>query len=222
MGTSWWRRLLGRTRTPAEDAAVRAFRRSLPVRYTLFRGGVFAVVAVLLAGVVLLVRQGPVSTVLRAWDAVRGTTAPVVVVATTPDGTTTGDVANLTDGVGTTAWTTDWAADDRRGACAPGATGSGVVLQFADGVDVRRVGVAAGIGTNPQQENRPAVLELRGDTGCTSVELTDTTQEQFVDLPEPLSTGRLRVGVVDVYTVAEGGLPQVSLSEIRVFSRPVR
>ena len=225
----WWRRIFGGHRTPAERAALRAYRHSLPMRYRLIRAGVALVVALLVVAVGLAVRNGdPIGWAQARWYDFKGTVVPVRDITPTLDPPATEDPAfaaiNATDGNEATAWATTWLGTGEPKGCGAPRTSAALLLTFKVPADLRQLRVRAGLPTaDPARlsQHRPRVLELRFSDGqCVTRTVLDSADPQLIALPEELSTTSVRVDVVDVYPVE--GATLVALSEIELRQRPPR
>jgi len=225
---SWWRRLLGLHRSPTERAALRTYRRSLPLRYRLIRtGGILALVALLVVGFLLL-RSDPVTWASDRWYDLRDTLEPVRATAELdppgPERPQFGPGLAL-DGAPGTAWGTSWIEASGAGDCGTQRTSAGLLLTFPDGpADLRRVRVLGGLPAEDDDrllQWRPRVLELRFSDGtCQRVTLEDLGAPQDVDLEAPVSTTSLRVDVAEVFPRHAGENDVVAISELVPLARP--
>ena len=225
----WWRRIFGGNRTPSERAALRAYRRSLPMRYRLIRVGVAVVVALLVAGAVLAVNRDPIGWAKARWYDFKGTVVPVRDITPTldPAGSENADFPPpyAIDGDEGTAWAANWTGTGKPEGCGTPNTAAGLLLTFQEPVDLRRLDVRAGLPTaDPARltQHRPRVLELRfSDGDCVTLPVRDSGDLQVVEL-DPVSTTSVRMDVVAVYPADAAGATLVALSEIALFQRPPR
>jgi hypothetical protein len=223
----WWRRLLGRGRTPGERAALRTYRRSLPTRYRVYRGLAALLAAVLVGLATWAVQGNPLRWAETRWDDLRDTVEPVALTGAALDPETAQprtdfEPANAADGDASTAWATAWEAGEPARACrGERHTAEALVLRFRSVADVRKLRVLAGLpADDPQRQvfNRPRLLEVRSSDGtCQAVPLDDQAEAQVVSLKTPVSTDLLRIDVLDVYA---GTNDQVALSEVVPLQRP--
>ncbi len=231
---SWWRRVLARGRTERERAALRAYRRSLPLRFRLIRAGGIALVLALVAGAVLAVRGDPVGWAHARWHDFKGTLVPVPDVTAGLDPAveqTPGFEPGLAvDGDPGTAWATTWTGplegQPGEAACGAPQTAAGLLLTFPQPADVRKIRVLAGLPTaDPARlaQSRPAVLELRFSDGrCERHALDDTGGTQELDLRQPVSTSSIRVDVLAIHPGEGDSAALVAVSEIAARQRPPR
>jgi zinc-ribbon domain len=229
----WWRRLFGGHRTTDERRALRAYRRSLPTRYRVFRAVAGLLVIALVGAAVWAVNADPIGWARARWDDVQDTLVPVRDVQATLDpaaaqARTDFAPGSAVDGNPATAWATSWTAGGPPASCnGEQRTAERLVLTFPGGIaDVRELRIEAGLAEGDErrlQQNRPKVLELRSSDGtCQPVALTDRAAVQTVRLPEPVSTDVLLVDVVDVYPAQPGTTDLVAISEIVLLQRPPR
>lgn len=227
---SWWRRLLTRGRSPSESKALRAYRRSLPMRYRVFRaiGGLLALTLVAL--LVWAIRGNPISWAKARWYDLRDTVQPVAVSGAVLDPAESParpefEPTAAVDGDPASAWATPWTAGAQPAACSgERATVEALVLRFEEVSDVRKLRVTAGLpAADPGRlvQNRPRLLEVRSSDGtCQTLPLADRATPQTLELPQPLSTDLLRIDVVDVYPPESAGSDLVAISEVVVLRRP--
>ncbi len=230
-----WRRL-GPTRSAAEREALRAYRRSLPVRYRLFRaGGVLGLVALLLAGYAVTGGR-PAAFALDRWDDLRGTLVPVgPATATTapPDAELSEyEAAKAVDGSPRTAWATVWRAGTVPAlvigdtGCRSTATTAALLLTLPRAAPVRAVAVTPGLPQDDPErvlQWRPKLLELRFPDGrCQSVTVPDRGVPVVLELERVVSASTVRVDVVDAYQPQGGAADRIAISEIELQQRPPR
>jgi hypothetical protein len=224
----WWRRLISGDRTPAERSALRAYRRSLPMRYRLIRAGLALMALLLVVGAFFAVQRDPIGWAKARWYDVQDTVQPVRggTPALDPPGGENVEFppAAAVDGSPDTAWATTWLGTGDPAGCGAPQTNGGLLVTFAAPVDLRRLDVVAGLPSGdpfrPTQP-RPSVLELRfSDGNCLPVPVSDSGDVQVVELPEPVSTTSVRIDVADVYPAADGGVPFVTVSEVEFLQRP--
>jgi hypothetical protein len=223
----WWP--FGRRRSAAERAARQAFRRSLPVRYWIYRLATVLVVTGLVAVLAVITRGDPVGWARDRWYDVRGVPVPVPVASVALDPAVPErpqfEARLAVDAVPATAWGTAWIEGTvPSGTCGTTRTTTALLLTFPAAADVRAVRLIAGLPTGDGkrlQQWRPKQLELRfSDGSCQSLPVTDAGAEQTLTLAEPVSTTEVRVDVVDVYPRPDGGSDVVAISEIVVLQRP--
>ncbi|TFV77493.1 hypothetical protein E4P39_05815 [Blastococcus sp. CT_GayMR19] len=223
----WWRRIFGGHRTPSERAALRAYRRSLPMRYRLIRIGVALLVLLLLVGAVIAGNRDPIGWAKARWYDFKGTVVPVRDITPTLDPAVDANPdfppSFAVDGNEASAWATTWTGAGEPEGCGAPNTAAGLLLTFEQPVDLRRLVVRAGLPTddvNRLAQHRPRVLELRFSDGeCVPLTLTDTGEQQVVELA-PVSTTSVRIDVVDVYLSDADGATFVALSEVELLQRP--
>jgi len=222
----WWRRLFGGSRTPSERAALRAYRRSLPMRYKLFRAGAGLLALLLVIGAVVALRHDPIGWAKARWydvtdtvQTVQGVTAASDPAGTEVEGFPPADAVDRNPG---TAWATTWVgAGDSKGCGAPQTTAA-LQLTFPTPVDLRRLRVLGGLPSgDPDRlsQHRPKAVELRfSDGDCIVKELKDSGDMQTVQLAEPVSTTSLRIDVVDIHP--SDGATKVAISDVELLQRP--
>jgi ribosomal protein L40E len=227
----WWRRLVGGGRPPAERAALRAYRRSLPLRHRLFRLAVTLLALALAAGAVVALRGDPVGWVQSRFDDLRDTLEPATVQQAALDPASAPERPEYaprfaTDRDEGSAWATAWTAGDGPVACGAGHGAEGLVLALGEVVDLRAVEVLAGLPAGDplrQGQVRPRTVELRfSDGSCALIALRDAGEPQRVRLPQPVSTSSVRVDVVEVYPAAQPQSDLVAISELELLRRPAR
>ncbi|WP_448616960.1 hypothetical protein [Modestobacter sp. URMC 112] len=226
----WWRRWAGGHRTPAERRALRAYRRSLPTRYRVFRG-VAAVLALgLVAAAVWAVNADPLGWARGRWYDFHDTLQPVPDVSAALDPAGAEPVRDFepgraVDGDPETSWATSWTGGPPPAVCSgEQRTAQRLLLEFGGGVaDVRELHIRAGLpdGDGRPLQNRPKVLEVRSSNGtCQEIPLQDVASTQVLPLPRPVSTDVLLVDVVDVHPAEAGGTDLVAISDIVPWGRP--
>jgi hypothetical protein len=223
-----------------------AYRRSLPLRYRLLRWlwGVVGLGAVV--GAFALLVHDPVGWIGDKWADLRGNLTQVEPLRAVGEPATAAiagfPAANLVDNRGDTAWTTAWSAaiasNPARSECVPPAAPAASVAPAAPAADapasalllpehivtVRAVTVAAGLfEQDPLRERqwRPKTLQLAfSDGSCQQITLTDTAGEQQLSV-DPVATTQVRISVLDAYEPGpDQPIDQISISEVRVFTRP--
>ncbi len=226
----WWRRLFGRGRSPRERAALRAYRRSLPVRYRLIRAAGALLLVAVIAGAALTIGRNPVGWVQARWDDLHDNLERVQVADAVPDPAEPAGPVEFAprfavDGAEDSAWATRWTGGDAAGGCGAPRTAAGLVVTFEDVAAVRHLRVVPGLpddDSGRRLQPRPSVLEVRSAEGhCQTLGLRDSGTEQQVDLDVPLNTSSVRIDVAAVYP-AEGEETSdlVAISEVRFFQRP--
>ncbi len=226
----WWHRLL-----PGGDrqrrAATLAFRRATPMRFRVGR-----VVAALLAlsaigGVLVGTGRDPVGWVQDRLNDIRGTVQVVDHVQATTDPPTPGleisPATNVVDNQPDTAWTIMWQKPEAGAAtCGPDPpAGGGLLLRLETPVTVRELQVFGGLTrTDPNrlQQWRPETIELRFSGGeCQQITLADDAGEPPpIELEQPVTTDQIRISVLTAFDRAPEGVDQVTIREVRLFSRP--
>jgi RNA polymerase subunit RPABC4/transcription elongation factor Spt4 len=225
----WWRRLFGGSRTTSERAALRAYRRSLPTRYRLFRAAAALLAVLLVVGAVLAVRGDPIGWARARWYDVKDTVAPVrgVMAATDPADAVIQDFPpdGAIDRNPKTAWATTWVGKGDSKGCGVPQTNAALLLTLDRAVDLRRVRVLGGLPAgDPDRlaQHRPKVIEMRFSDGrCVPLTLKDSGEMQTLDvqLKEPVSTTIVRIDVVDIF--ATQGAKNVAVSEVELLERPL-
>jgi hypothetical protein len=226
----WWRRLLTRGRSPSESKALRAYRRSLPMRYRVIRAIAGLLVLVLVALAVWAIRGNPISWAKARWYDLRDTVQPVAVSGATLDPAEAQvrvefEPQAAVDGDPASAWATAWTAGAQPAGCSgEHATAEALVLRFDEVADVRKLRVAAGLPADDPgrlAQNRPRLLEVRSSDGtCQTLPLADRASEQTLELTKPVSTDLLRIDVLDVYAPESAGSDLVAVSEVVPLRRP--
>lgn len=228
---SWWRRLLNRGRSPSESRALRAYRRSLPMRYRVIRALVGLLALALVALAVVLIRGNPISWAKARWYDLHDTVEPVAVSGAVLDPKSAQERPDFgpkaaADGDPATAWATSWTAGARPVGCSGDqpATAEALVLHFDEVADVRKIRVMDGLSAddpNRLTQNRPRRLEVRSSDGtCQALSLADRATAQTVELPKPVSTDLLRIDVLAVYAPEKDGSDLVAISEVVPLRRP--
>jgi hypothetical protein len=243
---SWWRRLVDRVRgrgpvrdfdeygddrMGASDAASKAYRRGLDLRYRVMR--VVAVLAVLGIGAAALGVGGfnPRGWVRDGWHRLRGDQYQAVerLQATAEPAEEAPFHAEwAVDGIVSKdrAWTTRWTPPTTPvGECqpsnAPGGATSALVLTLAQSADVVRIRVHAGLGDEDADrlsEWRPTALDVEGDNGtCRRVVLRDEAGEQEVALPLG-EVSAVRIAIVDATEPKTGDGDLVSIRELALLT----
>jgi len=225
----WWHRVLPGG-DPQRRAAKLAFRRATPMRFRV--GRVVAALLTVSAVVGVLVGTGrdPVGWIQDRLNDLRGTVEVVADVQATTDPPTAGleiSPAELViDNKPDTAWTITWQPNPAEAGCgADPPVGGGLLLMLATPVTVRELQIFGGLTTtdpNRLQEWRPETIELRFSGGeCQQITLVDDGEEQpAIELEQPVTTDQIRISVVTAYPRAPEGVDQVTIREIRLFSRP--
>lgn len=226
----WWRRILNRGRSPSESKALRAYRRSLPMRYRVIRalGGLLALVLVAL--LVWAIRGNPISWAKARWYDVRDTVQPVAVSGAALDPADAQvrpefEPTAAVDGDPASAWATAWTDGAQPAACS-GQRGSieALVLRFGEVADVRKLRITAGLpSADPGRlgQFRPRLLEVRSSDGtCQTLPLADVATAQTLELTQAVSTDLLRIDVLDVYAPETAGSDLVAVSEVVPLRRP--
>ncbi len=225
----WWRRLFSRGRSPRERAALRAYRRSLPVRYRVFRVLAALLAAAVVVGAVLAVRGDPVRWLQARWDDVHDNlvTVPLAETRLDPEGALVYPEffpESATDGAEESAWATQFTGDDQSAGCGTPQTSAGLLVTFDRVADVRQLRILPGLPeSDPVRatQHRPRVLELRSAEGhCRTFELPDSGRVVTLPVDPPMNTSSVRIDVVAVYRAEGVTNGPVAISEIGFRQRP--
>lgn len=222
--SSWW----GRVVDERERSARQAYRRSLPAVYRWRRVLVGAVVVALLAAFGVVSRGHPVRWTLERWDEVRGTLAQVGQVqvtvepaeATVPP-TAPGLLLDDTE----QAWTTSWPTGSAGSGCAPAPSSGTIVLRFPP-TRVRAVDVFAGLVDDmPERalQDRPQAFGVAFNGGqCRTLPIENQHRNDKLPLDSLTPVTTMRITVQAAYAAPAGGQELLSITEIRLWSRPAR
>ncbi|MGY1640633.1 hypothetical protein ACI782_05795 [Geodermatophilus sp. SYSU D00703] len=224
----WWRRLLGQGRSPRERAALRAYRRSLPLRFRVIRVLAVLLAAALVTGGVLAVRGDPLGWLQARWDDVQGNLEDVPVAEARLDPAVEAipefGPASAVDGDERSAWATRWTGDNEATECGTPQTAAGLLVTFDRVADVRELHVLPGLPEGDPvrgSQHRPSILEVRSAEGhCRTFPLADRGEVQVLELDPPMNTSSVRIDVVAVHP-AEGDSDLVAISEVGFRQRPV-
>jgi hypothetical protein len=219
----WWQRLWD----SHDRAARRAYRRSLPPLYRWRR----VLIAILLLGLgiggLYALRQHPLRWVIERWYDLFNTTNVVTGVTAKvnpPQATAAGsEPAALTD-TSKASWSMTWKPKQEGESCG-GAPGTGVILlTIPDATRVREIDIAAGLPVDDparQLQFRPKSIGIRFDGGdCRSFPLENAAGEQPIKVDSEVPVQTIQIGVDTTYAAPADGQPLLSITEVRVKSRP--
>ena len=219
----WWQRLWD----SHDRAARRAYRRSLPPLYRWRR----VLIAILLLGLgiggLYALHQHPLRWVIDRWYDLRGTTVVIEGVQATvdpPNATAQGsDPAALTDGL-KSSWAMNWKPKQEGTGCG-GAPNTGViVLTLPATTRIRGIDIAAGLPEDDpgrELQFRPKSVGICFDGGdCRNFPLKNVPGPQPVEVDSGVPVQTIRIGVDTTFPAPADGQALLSITEVRVKSRP--
>jgi len=219
----WWRRWL-----PGKE--MRAWRRSLPLRYRVRRLVLAVLALVLVAAGLTVVGRNPVRWAVDRWNDVRDVRVVVgdLTAVGVPAEVAEAPAAAAVDRRLDTAWATGWpdGAVPVAGCAAPRTDADPASpAALLVGLDGPRRVVAVRIHPGPPTaeeraaQPRPRRLTIGSDDACVTVDLADSPEPVTVDLPT--TTAALWIAVVDVWpSGAVEPARRVSLTEVELLARP--
>ena len=213
---------------PAERAARREYRRSLPPFYR-WRRVILSVLALVVAVVlVVFLFNDPVEWVKQRWYDVTGRTTELSDVTPTAVGTTAPqyDVSGLMDGDPRTAWGTPWPAEAPVSGSCEGRPGEGRIhLTWSRPSRIRAVSVRAGLDaaeSGRDSQPIPRTLDVSFPNGrCVHVPLDNNPDAQTVEVDSTTPVRSMDVAVGSVFASTATRSDQVvTLSELQLLIRP--
>ena len=211
---------------PADRAARRAYRRTLPWLYRWRRRIVALVLAFVLGGLVAGVQEHPIAWLKERW---RDLTAdskviPGVEATALPPGSVAQqyEADNVVDGDDVTAWATSWPEDQSKAQDCGGAPGIGrLTLTWPVATRVDEIEIFAGRSTDDRANQFvPSRIDIGIDGQCVQFELDNEADWQETELSVDSKVREVTVGVAEVYTNEAQPLhPLVAISGIRVLTK---